>query len=817
MKNKRLLYAVSIGVTALLIIIAGILVLSENINGVTNSNIDKMVERAVSLYEDGKIDDAFYQLQIYCDEKPDNTDGYLLLGDWFTDEKNAGKADEAYKTASRNMEYSDNDVFEGDKSAILKASSSSFSLKIEPSARYTRNMKLTFSGENLTPKESESGIIKGTSEELDEDDNYLTTEWFSVDSEKKYLLLTGNMNCAIWQFANSSGDISEYTDESDFRKTSNVRFANKSYSSVEIPEKAVKARVTYYNKAQKDLLKSNDTIFITYGKSLTGYTHTNEVTLDIPDLTEGQYITYKDSKWELYDGKTSSALDWKNLNVPKNALISIDGDLCGVVKVEYSDEEVTKADKSLQYGIKYSTKSGVAVCERMGKARSMSFNYTIGNEWAEEGTNDFDNAYPWCEMKLCNVTVNSDGGKKVTYADDNAFKSDGSNGNVMVQIPKFYTKRKVSKGYEEIWISGKKYDGYSLEPIFQDSYGEELDYVYVSAYLGAEQDGKIVSTAESYPTLMLTYEDTLEMAENNGEGFSEMNYLMCSALQKLFIVETGTIDSSSIFAGDSFKYYYYDTKNAEDSGLAAKDAEKTNTITLYNNYGTQKIVKGSSIAIFSGWDSYTNSSAARREVVDVVTSEKFIEVKFDGKPLNIKKNKTTISNIPEKTGKTNSIDYCTGTLAGEDGKVSFKYRNIENLYGSALIMLDDDAYVQDDYFYYYDGEGNLNMVNQPVASQPKSLDNYSDVNKLCCIKEMTYDEENPLVMMPAVVGNGSSSHNYYGDFWMYNNNMDDSTKKYLLYGGADDNSRLCGLFQMRAVISDYKMSFSFYSARIMCK
>lgn len=815
MNNKRLLYAVSIGVTALLVVLAGIIILFDNFFGVTK-NIDKMVDRAVSLYEDGKTEDAFYQLQIYCDERPNNTDGYLLLGDWYTDENNTEKADEAYKKAAKNMEYSENDISEADKTGILKTSSNSFSLTIEPSARYTKNMKLTISGENLTPKESESGKINGTSAKLSDDSNYLTTEWFSIESEKKYLLLTGNMNCAIWQFENSSGDISEYTDKSDFRKTSNVRFANKSYSSVEIPQSAVRARVTYYNKEQKDLLKSNDNIFITYGKSLTGYTDTTEVTLDIPDLSEGQYITYKDGKWEYFDGNTTSSLDWKKLSVSKNSLISIDGDLCGVVKVDYSDEKVTKADKSLQYGIKYSTNSGVASCQRIGNARGMNFNYTVGNEWAEEGTNDFDNAYPWCEMKLCNVNVNDDGSKKITYEGDKAYKSDGSNGNVMVQIPKFYTKRTVSNGTEEILVSGTKHGGYVLEPIFMDSNGEELDYVYISAYLGAEKDDKIVSTADSYPTLLLTYGDTLRMAENNGEGFSEMNYLMCSALQKLFIVETGTIDSSSLFAGDSFKYYYYDTDKAENSGLAAKDAENTNTITLYNNYGTQKIVKGSSIAIFSGWDSYTNSTAARREVLDVVTSEKYIEIKFDGKPLNIKKDKTTISNIPEKTGKTDSIDYCTGTLEGEDGKVSFKYRNIENLYGSALIMLDDDAYVQDSYFYYYDGAGNLNMVNQPVAAQPKDLSNYSDANTKCCIKEMTYDTENPSVMLPSVVGGGSSSHNYYGDFWMYKS-TENGTRKYLLYGGADDNSRLSGIFQMRAAILSEDFSFSFYSARIMCK
>jgi hypothetical protein len=48
-------------------------------------------------------------------------------------------------------------------------------------------------------------------------------------------------------------------------------------------------------------------------------------------------------------------------------------------------------------------------------------------------------------------------------------------------------------------------------------------------------------------------------------------------------------------------------------------------------------------------------------------------------------------------------------------------------------------------------------------------------------------------------------------------NKNDGNKKYLLYGGADDNSRLAGLFQIRAVISGEDDAFSFYSARIMCK
>ena len=397
---------------------------------------------------------------------------------------------------------------------------------------------------------------------------------------------------------------------------------------------------------------------------------------------------------------------------------------------------------------------------------------------------------------------------------EKGFKKDGSNGNVMVRIPKFYSMRIVRNDCEYLWISGTEHNGYSVDPIFEKSDGSYADYVYMSAYLGAEKDNKIVSTSESYPTLLLTYGTTLEYAQNNGDGFSEMNFLMVQALQKLFVIETGTIDSSSVFAGDTSMYYYYDTKNYETSGYAAEDAKSTNTIRLYNNYNTIKICKGSSIAIFNSWKSYKNNNGTQREVTDIKSTEDYIDVTFDGKPVNIQKHKTIISNIPAKTGKTDSIDYCTGTLEGNKGKVSFKYRNIENLYGSALIMLDNDAYVQNGNLCYYSGSGVFNTLSTPVAEQSVNLSNYDEVNTKMCVKEMTYDESNPLIMVPSVTGNGASVYGYYGDIWTYKN---DESEKYILYGGADDNSTTAGIFQMRAIISGENTSLSFFSSRIIYK
>lgn len=776
----------------------------------------KMIANAKRLYEKGDTGSAIYQVQIYCEENPLNTDGYMLLGDWYMQMGDDEKANHNYRIVSMNLGCEDNQVSEADRITVLKDTSENFSLKIYPNVKYTKNMKLTFSGENLTPEHSVVGAVNGVANSLKDDQSFLTTEWFNIDSSKEYILLTGNFNCSIWQFADRDGKIITKKDSSDFRNVNKVDFSTKAYSSIEIPANAVKARVTYFDSSVENTLVSSEEILITYGQTLTGYTAADTQTFDIPDLSENQYVTYKNGKWELFDGKTAKALDWEAINTSKGNFCSVGGDLCGVVEITYKEQydSNTEINKVLQYGARYSTKSGVSACQRLGAARGLKFNYTIENQWAEEGENDFDKAYPWREMKLCNIQLDNNGKKTVIYKGDSRYSETGSNGNVMVQIPKFYSKRVVDGDYEEIWVSGKKHSGYKLDPIFKDNNGKELDYVYVGAYLGSEADNKIVSVKDKYPALSISYGDTLQMAKNNGNGFSEINYFMCSALQRLFVIETGTLDSSSLFSGHTSQYYYNEGGNITESSLATVDAEETNTITVYENYNTKKITVGSSIVIFGGWNGYKNSNGKQREVTDIKKVDDYLKITFDGKPVDIKKRKTAISNIPDKTGKTSRLEYCTGTFDTEPGKASFKYRNIENLYGSALIMLDDDAYIDNGVFYFKNSDGVVKSLNAKIAEQTTNISVNDYGNTYSCIRKMTYDKSNPFVMLPSQVGEGSSSHNFYGDFWMYKK---DNDRKYLIYGGADNNLKMAGLFHLRAVITDYDTAYASYSSRIMCR
>lgn len=777
-------------------------------------DLNEMIPNAQKLYSEGNLDRAYYQMLIYTQESPDDKNGWIILGDYAMEQNDSEEAYECYRKAASCAECGENQLGESDKIKYFDNFSAVESIKIYPSAKLTQGMTLTLTSDNLTPAKSVTGQILANEMELSDDENYLTTEWMPVDESKKYVYITGNINCAQWQFVDEKGSYIKHIDKSDFKNSDFHGFSYKTLSYAEIPEGAVSARVTYYDKNITSNVKSDDKIYVGYGKGLTGYSTFTPQTFTLPDLKENQYIEYTDKKWYLVDGDNKQELDLPAVSAKNGVTANINGTICGMVEFNLKGKSEITSDKSLQYGIRYSTKTSIASCERLGSAQGMSFDYTIDDEWYYGTGNDFDKAYPWCEMKLCNVKLDDDGNEIITLEGDEKFTTDGTNGNVMVRIPKFYTKREVKDGYEYIWISGKKHDGYELEPVFIDSYGEESDYVYMSAYLGGLKDEKIVSMSGTYPVIQLEYGDMLEYAENNGDGFDELNFLMVSALQKLFIVETGTIDSSEIFAGDTYMYYQYDTKDYEASGYAFEDAKKSNVIKIYNNYNTIKISEGSSITIFNGWKKYKNNDGTQREVLKINTSDKFIEITFDGDPIDISKHKTLISNIPAKTGKTDVIKYCSGTVSGTLGKQSFKYRNIENLFGSALIMLDDDSYVQDGYFYYETDDGYTNYVDYEVAEQTTDLSSYEKVNTFMCIKEMGFDEDNPTIMLPTTVGKGASTYGYYGDLWMY---TDSYEPRYIMYGGADDNERVAGIFQMRAGISDYDMKLGFFSARIMYK
>ena len=191
-----------------------------------------------------------------------------------------------------------------------------------------------------------------------------------------------------------------------------------------------------------------------------------------------------------------------------------------------------------------------------------------------EGLNPGDdfNGFSMYNRRRCNVA--NDGTITAWYGDSN-YREDGSNGQVMVYQPKFYylalpiEKEPIrsGKGYHlrccNYYITDTELPGFKLHPAFKDKNGNEVDYIFESAYEGCvfdsslssyilddsqiiyEEDDLLCSVANAKPVSGLSQELTREnankMANNRGDGWYSATIKTESACQLLMAIEYGCL------------------------------------------------------------------------------------------------------------------------------------------------------------------------------------------------------------------------------------------------------------------------------------
>ena len=184
------------------------------------------------------------------------------------------------------------------------------------------------------------------------------------------------------------------------------------------------------------------------------------------------------------------------------------------------------------------------------------------------------NKYPmYGGCMRCNV---ADNGRITAFYGDVNYKEDGSNGQVMVYLPKFYYQRSILKSEktthgekvrkETLFISSEPLSGFKIHPLFINEQGQEIQYVLVSAYEGGLQEGatndyrvketgsadvnvdKLSSVAGVKPISAKTYitQNNLEkLAANRGNGWHTTTMAFESAIQMLEMIEFGTMNGQS--------------------------------------------------------------------------------------------------------------------------------------------------------------------------------------------------------------------------------------------------------------------------------
>lgn len=211
---------------------------------------------------------------------------------------------------------------------------------------------------------------------------------------------------------------------------------------------------------------------------------------------------------------------------------------------------------------------------------------------------DFDSVNAYGGRRRCNL---SDSGEVLAYYGDENFKADGSNGQVMVEQPKFYyrvvplktEKINGADGYHlrkaRYYISDTPKAGFKVHPAFVRN-GVEVDRIYLSAFEGCIYDtsagtyllndeqivdfgnDKLSSIAGAKPcsgqTQQLTRANARKLAHSRGKGWELCTIQTVSATQMLFVIEYAGFNSQELFGlGNVSKTDDNSTNMSEKTGL----------------------------------------------------------------------------------------------------------------------------------------------------------------------------------------------------------------------------------------------------------
>lgn len=225
---------------------------------------------------------------------------------------------------------------------------------------------------------------------------------------------------------------------------------------------------------------------------------------------------------------------------------------------------------------------------------------------------DFNSINAFGGRKRCNL---ADDGTVNAYYGGSGYVEDGSNGQVMVEQPKFYYKvvpLKVDKASGKGWIlrkaryyvSDKPREGFKIHPEFVRS-GKVKEKVYHSAFEGSLYDvsasayitddaqvadfsaDKLSSIANAKPmsglSQNLTRANTRKLAENRGLGWEQLTIQVASATQLLMLIEYATFNmQQALSAGNSAKTDDGSSNMAENTGATSSLGNVSGEVTNSN-------------------------------------------------------------------------------------------------------------------------------------------------------------------------------------------------------------------------------------------
>jgi hypothetical protein len=340
-----------------------------------------------------------------------------------------------------------------------------------------------------------------------------------------------------------------------------------------------------------------------------------------------------------------------------------------------------------KYGLRWEIANDDDLGSRYFDAVGLSASIGVGSG---SGQSDFDNIYPWSEMKRCNIKQNANGAKIVTFEGETGFALDGSNGDVFVRIPKFYYEHYSDDGFEYVTISS---EGDKLHPAFVEN-GVVLDEIFVGAFEGHISNNKLRSVGNVIPTSNETGGTFLSAATANGTGYTLYDMRTSNALWALMAVEFGCRNSNRIIG---YGYAdFFQAVNSQWGVVSDSSATQTNVFSVAKSVPQARLdymPVGSNIVICKGT---MYNCIAFAKLVERTSDSEHWYLRFDGDPVNLDTtcfvgSAACTTNFCE-TAPAGAMTYHTGRanwINGSNTKNPIRYRWIENVVGSLWSIFPD--------------------------------------------------------------------------------------------------------------------------------
>ena len=422
-----------------------------------------------------------------------------------------------------------------------------------------------------------------------------------------------------------------------------------------------------------------------------------------------------------------------------------------------------------EYGVRWNGTAST-LCDRLGNAVGLVANAHRGT--TDYVQNDFDSIYPWSDIKTCNIDAD---GNVLAYLGEPSFARDGTNGDVMVEIPKFYYKRVKTGIVEEMWICEKQLPGYELHPLFIDN-GKEVSKVFHSAYNASsyidETDNKVKlqSITGVQPRVRTTRANFRTYARNKGAIWGIEDISCVDALQLLYLVEYAITHSQSALGSGASNLSY--TANHK----ALEETTNGNTITIASTYkNTYKLGQRIEIGTSQGAN---NKTTTPRTITAITTDEETGQttITFDGDPITIAVG-NMMWNVAPLNGSCDALNGKSGWVAGDNnytnGYADVNYRGIEGFHAK-LHRFIDGVNIKDRVVHY---ANSMSDYTDGVYNGKYRAVGYTNAETNGYVSAFGYDEKAPWVMLPSAAVGGSST--FVPDYYYQN-----TGERLLLLGGS---------------------------------